>query len=97
MCDKCKDLAKTRWIEHPEDLRAAISVANGKVADGTIEDVTRDPVDVPFADLANGAQWNDIVLFQFRCRQCGQKFELSAETYHGQGGHWKAIAQTRDR
>jgi hypothetical protein len=24
----------------------------------------------------------------YRCRHCGRKYKLSAETYHGRGGEW---------
>jgi hypothetical protein len=31
--------------------------------------------------------------YGFRCTSCGQLFSLSAETYHGSGGHWQPVAR----
>ena len=80
-------------ITLPQHLRAAISLARNGILDGTIEDITSTHVDVPFTELANGGQWADDVLFNFKCTHCGQIFELAAETYHGSGGWWKPITK----
>jgi len=90
MCMKCDDLLPID-IRQPEDLRRAIANVNSSLIAGHIEDVTSTFVDVTFTELAKGGQWGDDVLFQFRCTQCGQMFELAAETYHGRGGWLKPV------
>lgn len=50
----------------------------------------------PFADLAAGAAWDDIVSYYFQCRFCGQGFRLGAETYHGGGGRWEVVSRLPD-
>ena len=91
-CDKCKDLNTVFRINMPGDLKQAIRIAKQNVADGTISVVDNETGQwsMPFEQLSQNG-WDDLVYFVFSCTLCGQKFLLSAETYHGAGGEWKPL------
>jgi phage FluMu protein Com len=90
-CDHCKELNQIFKIETPGDLKKVIRVIADNLTDSTIVEGSS-PMgkfsSVPFADLAKGEPWDDIVEYFFKCPKCGQKFSLWAETYHGRGGSW---------
>jgi hypothetical protein len=90
MCPSCKDLNIEFRIKLPSDLRKAIAVARDNLADCTIADVTFSD-GKPFEELVSSGKWEDILLYHFQCNTCEQRFELSAETYHGSGGWWKPV------
>jgi len=94
MCPSCKDLNIDFRIKVPSDLRKAIAVARDSLADGTISEVTAGGDYKPFAELASSDKWEDVLRYHFMCNTCGQRFELSAETYHGSGGWWKPVDPT---
>jgi hypothetical protein len=86
-------------IGSPSDLREAIRFLQAKVASGDLEEV---PVGssafaltkwTPISAIGPDDPWDDIVHYEFRCRSCGAKFCLSAETYHGMGG-WLTPVKT---
>ncbi len=37
---------------------------------------------------------SDVIESELHCAGCGRRFELVCETYHGRGGHWRAIDTT---
>ena len=92
-CEKCKDLNTVFRINYPGDLKQAIRIAKENVEDSTIAVVEAENENwsIPFSQLAESGTWDDIVHYVFVCNYCGQKFQLSAETYHGAGGEWKPI------
>jgi hypothetical protein len=45
--------------------------------------------DCPLEDLFKSPMPGDIVSHEFECFACGQKFSLSADTYHGNAS-WQA-------
>ena len=90
MCPSCKDLNTEFQIRFPSDLKQAIAVTRDNLADGTISDVTSGDCK-PFDELVSSGQWDDVLLYQFKCNSCGHLFELYAETYHGSGGRWTTI------
>jgi hypothetical protein len=92
MCLSCKDLNIEFRIKLPSDLKKAIAVARDNLADGTILDVTTGD-GKPFDELVSSEKWDDVLLYHFQCNTCGQRFELSAETYHGSGGSWKPVSE----
>lgn len=91
MCPSCKDLNIEFQIRFPSDLKQAIAVTRDNLADGTISDVTTGGDCKPFDELVSSGKWEDVLLYHFKCNNCGQMFELSAETYHGRGGWWKPV------
>ena len=91
-CKHCEEVNQSFRIESPRDLKSAIRVIAGNLADGTIvenpENPTRGTTSVSFTSLAKGELWDDIVEYYFKCPECGLGFSLIAETYHGSGGGW---------
>lgn len=39
----------------------------------------------------SGPTWPDYFECRFKCSQCGTKFKLHIETYHGSGGAWEVV------
>ena len=94
-CAYCSPWQTPVTIHSPDDLRAAIDRAAAGLLLGALTDVTEQmqPGNGPsdFAAVAAGGAWNDIVGWVFACTQCGQRFHLGAETYHGSGGAWTPV------
>ena len=92
-CGHCADLCVEYLIRTPSELRKAIAVVNKNLIDGTImERKGATPTDLTgpsFASVAAGGPWDDIVAYSFQCTNCGEVFELTANTYHGSGGAWR--------
>ena len=84
-CPSCSDLCVRYRIGSPSELSKAIKIAFQNVQDGTLREVvSSENVNGPtFSELAQGAVWDDVVSFDFKCHTCGQSFRLHAETYHG--------------
>lgn len=91
-CKHCEEVNQNFRIESPGDLKSAIRVIAGNLADGTIVENQEKPVggstSVPFSNLSKGELWDDIVEYYFKCPKCDLGFALIAETYHGSGGSW---------
>ena len=99
-CPRCADYQAEVPIRSPDDLRAAIRRAARGLADGTLVDVSEEANPhwrcTPFAEVAAGAVWDDIVGWIFACTTCADTFRLGAETYHGSGGAWAPWAPDPD-
>jgi hypothetical protein len=91
-CERCQDLCVTYKISAPSDLKKAIAIAREHMESGTLREVDAPKPDVaaqaPFSNLAAEQPWDDFISFAFVCQGCGQRFTLTAETYHGSGGTW---------
>jgi len=92
-CDKCADLRETFEIRTPGDLQKAARVALANIEDDTIKEI---PGGQAFSQLVKAFEpegvWpDDFVEYDFECLACGQRFRLSAETYHGSSGSWRPI------
>lgn len=90
-CERCQHLGNNYQIGSPDDLRHAIAIASINLTNGTLQLVelpNRYSSSTPFAEVAAGAAWDDIVGYYFQCTTCQQCFLLGAETYHGRGGSW---------
>jgi len=80
------------------ELFKAISTIKQAVADGDIEEIDAGPMKglTDFRDLSEKGPWDDLLVYRFRCPDCGQNYVLSAETWHGSGGSWgKAVPLPR--
>ena len=93
-CARCKHLDDEIAITMPIHLRAAIALAADNVSAGVIQEIEGDQ-DFLFADASKDIalgkdSWADILYYRFECTNCGQRFKLAAETYHGRGGQWEA-------
>jgi hypothetical protein len=100
-CHLCHDLCVTYRIRTPKELSNAASIAQANVQDGTLKEVaTGKPIFEPvvsFETFATGSAWPDIVSYCFECTNCGERFALEAETYHGSGGTWAPIRPEASR
>lgn len=92
-CEKCSDLNKVFRIKLPAELKHVIRIAKENVADGTISVVEKETGywSRPFSQLTASSGWDELVHYVFVCNSCDQRFQLSAETYHGAGGEWKPL------
>ena len=94
-CKDCEDLSVEYQIASPSDLRQAIAVVRDSIEARTIQETPSRPNayggNASFQDIVHGGAWDDFVCFEFQCTQCGQLFQLSAETYHGSGGAWRPV------
>ncbi len=77
----------------PSTLSAALRLARGFVADGTLAvdaDATSRPMP-PIAEVEPGGPWGGDLEYHFRCRHCGEKFLLFAKTHQGGSGKWCVV------
>jgi len=97
-CLNCKDLQVEFRIASPSDLRKAIAVVRDNVADGTLKDITQPQTTLSqksFSELARDETWDDVLLYYFECQYCSEQFALHAETYHGSGGSWSIVKESK--
>jgi hypothetical protein len=92
---QCNAVNQEVRIRNPRDLEKAIKVVADNIADGSIRESSYWPKGIlnccdsgSFSELSKGKSWGDIVDYYFECPKCNQLYHLSAETYHGSGGHW---------
>ena len=96
-CENCNELSQRYEIGRPGQLSKAIRVVRDNLADGTIVESAYWPEGIlkldqsDFSSLSETGPWGDGFDYYFECSTCGQKFRLSAETYHGSGGAWEPI------
>lgn len=93
-CDRCEHLDDEIEIVMPIHLRAVMALAADNVAAGVIKEIEGDR-DFLFLDVSKEIalgkdSWADILYYRFAYTECGQRFKLAAETYHGRGGQWVA-------
>jgi hypothetical protein len=96
-CEHCEEVCQKYKINLPSDLKKAIRVIHGNIADGTIiesdfwPDQYLKTSNEPFSKIRVEGPWDDVLIYYFECTKCKQLFQLSAETYHGSGGSWQPI------
>lgn len=94
-CAECVDLRLEFQIRTPADLSKAIRIAKANLSDGTLEELLPATQWVwdqpPLGSLSVEGPWPDVISYTLRCRACRQRFNLSAETYHGCGGSWSPL------
>ncbi len=91
-CPLCHELCGTREIRSPDNLRDAIVLAKSAIQRGIIAEQASESGMLwtePFDQVSSDGPWDDILSYEFRCKACGERFSLSAETYHGSGGKWQ--------
>lgn len=90
MCPACHELCMTWPLTTPLALSAALRLARGFVADGTLAvdaDAASQPMP-PFAEVEPQGPWSDDLEYHFHCRRCGERFTLFVETHQGSSGQW---------
>lgn len=90
-CPRCAALRQRFAIERPTDLRLAIRVVSDHLADGTLVEEPETSASRPFSEILENGPWDDVLRRAFRCANCGQRFLLEAETFHGGGGEWRPL------
>jgi hypothetical protein len=93
-CQRCEELHQRFEITTPGELAKAIRVVQSNLHDGTLVQAKRaggEASTPPFSSIRESGPWDDVLLYEFLCRSCGARFQLSAETYHGEGGEWQPI------
>lgn len=90
-CSECEGIAIEQAVRTPSELRRVAEVVSGEIARGVLEQelLSLAPgMDQPAIRALLTGPLPDAFCLGFRCRCCGQRFELSCETYHGSGGRW---------
>jgi hypothetical protein len=86
---------QTIEVERPSDLEMVLRIVQANLQDGTIVPALLPGSILPptaIETLNPAGPWPDVIESGFRCSQCGQRFRLGAETYHGAGGSWRPLA-----
>ena len=90
---------KTHRLGSQTDLVNALQVAAGEVDRGVLEPVSvvnrTIPEQVAIGSALQAGALPDIVLYRFRCTICGDEFELTADTHHG-NGEWRRNDEHND-
>lgn len=89
-CSRCVNLDEDVNFRTRGELFRAIGVIRRAISTNDIEEIEISPTtdNMAFSDLSESGPLDDLLLYRFRCRGCGQTFLLEAETYHGSGGSW---------
>ena len=95
-CDKCKELNVVKEIRLPNDLENVFKAISDNLKNNTIKEIRNIKLKknmgfLPFSKIDINGPWDDIISYYFECTNCGQIFQVSAETYHGRGGEWKPV------
>jgi hypothetical protein len=93
-CSRCENLDEHVRFRTRGELFRAIGTIRQAVSDGDIEEIDAGPMKgtLAFSDLSEATPLDDLLLYRFRCPECGQNFVLGAETYHGSSGSWSKSA-----
>jgi hypothetical protein len=93
-CERCEELHQRLVIGSLGELAQAIRIVQANLDDGTLEQALRVGLGAstaPFGSISESGPWNDVLLYEFVCRWCDARFQLSAETYHGRDGVWQPL------
>jgi hypothetical protein len=89
-CVRCGDVPSEIEIQSPGEYHTIMASARLCLSDGTLL-LLHGTCDVQ--DILDGQPWpDDYMEHTFACTACGRRFELAVETYHGSGGHWRALS-----
>lgn len=93
-CSRCENLDEHVRLRTRGELFRAVGTIRHALADGDIVEIDAGPMKgtIAFSDLSEAGPLDDLLLYRFRCPDCGQNFVLRAETYHGSGGSWSKSA-----
>jgi hypothetical protein len=89
MCKQCKGFSGRQRLNAPREYLDIVRQLQELVAAGTFAflDVT-----CTSQELLQSKQWpSDSIRQTFACTACGQRFLLSAESYHGSGAEWEMV------
>jgi hypothetical protein len=91
----CAEIPLDPQFRFPSDLHRAVRNLLTAVSTGILIDETGNfQLDKLAHPLEPGATWpSDILQRTLRCRRCGRRFDLCADTYHG-GGSLEATRES---
>ena len=99
-CSNCSDIWERQEINSPGQLTSVLQTVKAAVAQGILvseeaAELGSFPIEqsATFQGLKPEGPWPDVIDYYFRCAKCGQRFQLSAETYHGNGGEWSRLGR----
>jgi len=82
VCEQCAGLAERFDLRGPEDYRNTAAEVAAMVNRGSLQ-VVKDH-GVTLTEVATSEKWpGDVIVHDLVCTQCGAKFQLFADTYHG--------------
>lgn len=88
-CAECGEL-NTHRFRSPADLLHALQVAAAEVDRGALRRTNVKDRDIPeqqaLDSILAASVLPDMVKYRFQCTVCGDRFELVADTDHGDGG-----------
>jgi hypothetical protein len=88
MCNKCKGFSERLSINSSREYLDFVHQLDKLVAAGTFRLIRG----CPLKKLLEHQQWpSDVVTHIFECSNCGQRFRLAVDTYHGSGGTWEMM------
>ena len=96
-CEHCEQAVQPEKIKRPDDLSKAIIAVASALEAGVLQYEGAGAWGDPFKSIAHGSGWGDFVNNYFSCTACGQWFNLHAETYHGSGGAFEAVAKPAEQ
>ena len=96
MCSSCDPFDTEITIHGPAQLRRIVTklreAVRSRILHCTPIESDRALIDQePFLELDLDEYFPDVMIYNFRCDQCGTAFGLQVETYHGQGGTWSKL------
>ncbi len=82
-CSFCTELNQKYSATSPIKLTKLLKKIFSFKEQGIIEEINiASEYFTPIDDIIKNG-WSDIIYSEFECNYCGKKFELSADTYHG--------------
>jgi hypothetical protein len=88
MCHQCKGFSERRRINGSWEYLDLEAQLDDLVAAGTFRLIQS----YPLKELLEHQQWpSDVITHIFECSNCGQRFQLAVDTYHGSGGIWEMM------
>ena len=95
-CEHCAPFGAALAVQGPGEFESIVERVRQAVADGVLEynafESEQDLAGQPsFLSLDLAGPWPDVMRYRFECPQCGRRFDLTADAYHGLGGVWRAV------
>ena|SRR5712691_3165507 len=89
MCHKCKGFSERLRLGNPREYLDLVRQLDELVKTEVFRLVQGIST---LAEILEGQQWpDDVIAHVFECPNCGQRFQLSVDTYHGAGGAWEMM------
>lgn len=95
-CSNCEQIGEETKINLPSDLQNVLKGLNqlideNKIVENSFESSRALIGQPPFSEINPEGTYPDVMIYYFDCQKCKNVFELSVETYHGEGGSIKIV------